>query len=84
MAAQDRKLVAGADIPQSRRVVHRSRDQARAIRAERNRGDRTLMAAQDRKLIAELTFHSRAVLSLEAVAKRVPSLLNVAAVTGPS
>ena len=34
MATQDRKLVAGADIPQSRRVVPRSRDQAGAIRTE--------------------------------------------------
>ena len=52
VAAQDDGLAAAIGAPDPRRLVVGGGDDARAVRAERGRGDRVLVAAQDDGLAA--------------------------------
>ena len=57
MSAEDEKLVAGGGVPQPHRLVVRPRDDARPVRAKRDRCDVGPVPAEDGEALVELRVH---------------------------
>ncbi len=81
---KDQGLARAVGVPHPRGLVGGRGDDALAVGAERRRTDPILVAPKDQGSPVPSAFHTRAVLSHDAVTMRLPSGLNAAEKTASS